>query len=67
MTIATLMPGRLRTLADVHQEVKHVMCQYKALRTWLRDEEAKLEGAVEFRSLRRVSGSATVVVASGGE
>jgi hypothetical protein len=43
------------------------MCQYKALRTWLRDEEAKLAEAVEFRSLRTVSGSATVVVASGGE
>jgi hypothetical protein len=35
-----LMPGRLRTLADVHQQVRHDMYQHKALRTWLRDEEA---------------------------
>jgi len=27
-------------LADVHQKVKHDMYQYKAPRTWLRDEEA---------------------------
>jgi hypothetical protein len=27
-------------LADVHQQVKHDMCQHKALRPWLRDEEA---------------------------
>jgi hypothetical protein len=40
VTIATLMPGRLRTLADVHQQVKHDMCQHKAPRTWLRDEKA---------------------------
>jgi hypothetical protein len=40
VTIATFMPGRLRTLADVHQQVKHDMYQYKTLRTWLRDEEA---------------------------
>jgi len=40
VTIATFMPGRPRTLADVHQQVTHDMCQHKALRTWLRDEEA---------------------------
>src|SRR5690242_4068965 len=34
------MPGRGRTLADVHQEVTRGMHQLKDLRTWLRDEEA---------------------------
>ena len=47
MTTATLMLGRLRTLADVYQEVKHDMGQHKAPRTWLRDEEAKLDEVVE--------------------
>jgi hypothetical protein len=45
VTIATLMLGRLGTLADVHQEVKHDMCQHNALRTWLRDEEAEHDEA----------------------
>lgn len=39
-------------MEDVHQEVKHDMCQHKALRTWLRDEEANASAAsVADRSL----------------
>src|SRR6266516_1561067 len=47
------MPGRLRTWAEVHQEVKHDMCQHKALRTWLRDEEATSTAELGRKSTRR--------------
>ena len=47
--------GRQQTvLDDVHQEVKHDTCQHKALRTWLRDEEA-IQGSVPDPCQNRVA------------
>jgi hypothetical protein len=58
VTIGTHMHGRQWTLADVNQEVKRDMHQLKELRTWLRDEEAKLVelGACETDGQDQVPG-----------